>query len=142
MRKKKCRFFCLLTAFLLTIFLGGCRTGESISSIPQCRVVDGIRVYYEMAGIHLERVYVASNKVRAILNYLRWIDPYGAPEEDPETAEGSSFRIELHYSDGCSKTYLQKGDRFMKTDDGQWKRIDPDRAQEISKIIGKMESDM
>lgn len=141
--KKKKRGFCrLFAAVCMAVFVQGCSGGEALSSMPDCRVVEGVRVYYECGGIRLERVYLAPEKIRSILNYLRVIDPYGPPEEDPEKADGSSFRIELHYSDGCSNTYLQKGDRFMKTDGGDWKRIDPKRARELSRILGTMEADM
>lgn len=133
---------CLFLLVCMGAAMVGCSGGVAISSMPDCRVVEGIRVYYESGGIELERVYLAPEKIRPILNYLRVIDPYGPPEEDPETAAGSSFRIELHYSDGCYKTYLQKGDRFMKAEDGPWKRIDPKKARELSRILGVMDGDM
>lgn len=142
MGKRNRKIFALLLAMLSTVFVWGCSGGGQMSSTPECRVVQGIRVRFESGPIHFDRVYVAPEKVRPILDYLRIIDPYGPPEEDPETAAGSSFRIELHYNDGCSKTYLQKGDRFMKTEGGPWKRIDPKRARELSRILGRMESDM
>lgn len=136
------KVICLFLLVCMGACLFGCGGGEALSSMPECRVVEGIRVYFESGGVQFERVYLAPEKMRPILNYLRVIDPYGTPEEDPETAAGSSFRIELHYSDGCYKTYLQKGDRFMKTGDGAWKRIDPKRARELSRILGQMEGDM
>ena len=79
--------------------------------------------------------------MRAILNYLRWIDPYGKPEEDPEKVSGSDFQIVVTYSDGCQKTYIQKADRFLLEDGYGWRRIDPARAVTLSQILGKMQSD-
>ncbi len=128
--------------FAFALLLSGCSRGNTVlSSAPECRVVTGICVQFESGPIRFERNYTASEKMQKILNYLRVIDPYGPPAEDPETAEGSSFRIELNYSDGCKKTYLQKGDRFMKEEGQTWKRIDPKRARELSRILGQMEGD-
>ena len=134
-----CRVFAILSLFAL--LLSGCGRYNPADTQPQCRVVTGISVIFNNGPIHAEKYYTSSNKMRAVLNYLRWIDPYGPPEEDPETVTGSSFRITLEYSDGCQKDYVQKADRFMQEDDGSWKKIDPKKALTLSQIIGLMESD-
>lgn len=126
---------------VLWILCGCSRLEPGLPPDSACRVVTKIAVDYENGGIRFRRQYTAAEKMQQILNYLRLIDPYGKPDEDPETAAGSRFRITLSYSDGCQKVYLQQSDRFMKTDDGQWKRIDPDRARELSRILGQMEGD-
>ena len=127
---------------LLCLLMGGCsRHGDLPSEPPQCRVVTGIRVTFEDGPLKMERHYTASEKMRAILNYLRWIDPYGRPEEDPETVSGGSFQIVLTYSDGCEKTYVQKADRYLMEDGQDWKRIDPTRALTLSQMLGQMASD-
>ena len=133
----------ILAVLCIPVFLlSGCsRLFHYDPSDPNCRVVTGIEVHFENGPIKLHRLYTASEKMQQILNYFRLIDPYGAPDEDPETAEGSSFRITLSYSDGCEKTYLQKSDRFLMTDGQPWRKIDPKRAQELSQIIGTLESD-
>ena len=123
---------------LFALLLTGCSRAQSPD---KCRIVTGIRVAFEDGPLHTQRQYTTSSKVRAILNYLRWLDPYGRPEEDPETVSGSSFRITLQYSDGCEKHYVQKADRFLLEDGKPWRRIDPTRAQTLSQILGKMASD-
>ena len=137
MRNKHRFLGILLAVFFL---LSGCSRLETLSP-SVCRVVTGISVDFENRGLRASRNYTAAEKMQQVLNYLRIIDPYGNPEEDPETAEGSSFRITLSYSDGHRKVYLQKSDRFMKTDNGSWKKIDPDRALELGRILGQLESD-
>ena len=82
-----------------------------------------------------------SSASQQILNYLRLIDPYGHPDEDPETSGGSSYHIILSYSDGCEKVYQQKSDRFLKEGSGPWKKIDPTEAEELGRLMGRMESD-
>ena len=125
---------------LFTLMLSGCSRGNTAAP-DKCRIVTGIHITFDNGPLHTERQYTASSKVRAILNYLRWLDPYGLPEEDPEAVSGSNFHITLQYSDGCEKHYLQKADRFLLEDGKPWRRIDPARAQTLSQILGKMESD-
>jgi len=125
---------------LFSLLLTGCNRSNAAQP-AQCRTVTGIHVTFDNGPLHTERQYTVSSKVRAVLNYLRWLDPYGLPEEDPETVAGSSFQITLQYSDGCEKHYVQKADRFLLEDGKPWRRIDPARAQTLSQILGKMASD-
>lgn len=141
--KKSCRRFRGIAAILLSaaLCLGGCGRQGIPEEAPVCRVVTGISVTYENGPITARRHYTASDKMRAVLNYLRWVDPYGAPEEDPEAAGGSSFLIVLTYSDGCKKRYWQKADRFLLEEGRDWRKIDPTRAMTLGQILGQMESD-
>ena len=105
------------------------------------RVVTHIDITYENGSIQTQRHYKDDGKVKQVLNYLRLIDPYGRPAVDPEIIKGSQFHIELAYSDGSSKVYRQKADRYMQIDGGDWKTIDPARAEELSLLLGQLESD-
>ena len=125
---------------LFSLLLTGCNRSNAAQP-AKCSIVTGIHISFSDGPLHTERQYTASNKVRAVLNYLRWLDPYGLPEEDPEAVSGSSFEITLQYSDGCEKHYVQKADRFLLEDGKPWRRIDPDRAQTLSQILGQMASD-
>ena len=98
-------------------------------------------ITYENGPIHIQREYSHTEKMRAILHYLRWIDPYGTPEEDPEAAEGSLYKIIVRCANGTEKVYLQKADRFMRIGGGQWLKINPNNALTLSKMIGEMDSD-
>ena len=128
----------LVILLIFSVLLTGCR------STPQqgiSRSVTGITITYKNGQIQTMRQYTTSTKMRAILNYLRWIDPYGKPEADPEKIEGSLFQIVLTFSDSSEKVYLQKADRYMQIDGKQWQTIDPERALTLSKMLGEMESD-
>ena len=128
--------------FMVCILLTGCRSSASqLSPVPGCRVVTKVTVTYENGPIQASRCYTSSEKMQQILNYLRLIDPYGHPDEDPEAASGSTYHIILSYSDGCEKIYRQKSDRFLKEDGGPWKKIDPIEAEDLGKLMGQMESD-
>lgn len=132
----------LLAVIFSVLILTGCAGGQGAdASTVQPRVVTGITVTYENGPISARRYYTTSAKMRAVLNYLRWIDPYGVPQEDPSTVSGSSFRIILSYSDGREKLYLQKADRYLMEEGQSWKQIDPDKAMTLGQILGEMESD-
>ena len=131
----------IVILLLIGLLFSGCSRGSAQQVPEKCRVVTGVHVVFENGPLRTERRYTASPKVRAILNYLRWLDPYGLPEENPEAVSGSSFYITLQYSDGCEKQYLQKADRFLLEDGKPWRQIDPIRAQTLSQILGKMDSD-
>ena len=136
---KKAAYSFLILA-VLTI-LSGCGN-YTLSSTPSApNTVIRVTVTYSSTQEHFHREYVSSNKMRAVLNYLRWVDPYGKPETDPDTARGGLFRIILHLSDGTQTVYLQRSDQFMQVNGGPWLTIDPDRAKTLHQIVAEMESD-
>lgn len=124
----------------ILLLLAGCRSTPEPTEAA-CRIVTQISVTYDNGPIHLRREYSSTEKMRAILHYLRWIDPYGTPSEDPEMAQGSTFRIVVLCANGSEKIYLQKADRFMQIDGAPWQTIDPERAITLSQMVAEMESD-
>lgn len=139
---RKISKICIMLA-LLVLLLSGChRQPLPGASQPIYRAVTSVTVTYKNGPIRTQRRYTSDEKMRKVMNYLRLIDPYGTPEEDPETAEGSDIHIILSYSDGFQKTYRQVGDRYMMEDGGKWQKIDPTKAEELGEILGQMESDI
>ena len=136
--KTSAKFTFLFCIVLVLSLFSGCRQ-EKVNNRPT--VVTGITVTYENGPISARRYYTSSPKMRAILNYLRWIDPFGPPEVDPETVGGSTFSIVLSYSNGQEKLYLQKADNYLLEEGFPWRKIDPNRAMTLGKMLGEMESD-
>ena len=135
-------FIKLLTAIALpALLLWGCHMFQKTEP-PKYQVVTSITVTYQNGKLNTWRHYNNTAKMHKILNYLRRIDPYGTPDEDPEPAPGSDFHIILSLSDGSHTVYRQKADRFMQESGGKWKKIDPFKAEELSRILGKMQSDI
>ena len=130
----------LVLCVCMLVMLCGCHRAEPISTTPPGRVVVQIRVLYQNGNLQTYREYSSTEKMRAILNYLRWIDPYGTPKEDPEAVEGSLFRIEMVFSDDSRKVYLQKADRYMLVEGHGWKYIDPQNAMTLGTMLGKMKA--
>ena len=133
---KKTIVICLLLGLLCT----GCGNRMPVTTLPTHRVVTGIDITFQNGPLYARRIYTSAEKMSAILHYLRFIDPYGTPQEIPEQVKGSEFHILLTYSDGSEKLYRQRADRYLMKD-GNWKCIDPKKAQELSRILSQMESD-
>ena len=131
--------------FVICIFpalvLGGCMQRPPSGEQEEFRVVIGVTLRYENGPLNAQRVYTSENKMQRVLDYLRLIDPYGTPQEDPEAAPGSNYRITLYFSDGSQTDYFQKSDRYMLRAGDSWKKIDPARAEELGRIMGQLESD-
>ena len=125
---------------VLSVLLWGCSAHQDPAQSVS-RVVTDITVTCSNGPIQVQRHYTSSEKMRAILNYLRWIDPYGIPTEDPEQSEGSLFQIVMTFSDGSEKVYLQKADRYMQIDGEDWMTIDPQKALTLGQMLGEMKSD-
>ena len=141
--KNKSKFTAFIMALLLFFMLplGGCSRHSSGDSNTPLRVVTKIDISYHNGPLHCRRHYHDSNKMTQVLNYLRLIDPYGPPAEDPDTAQGSLFHIQLTYSDGSTKIYQQKSDRYMRINNEPWKSINPAKAEALSLLLGQLESD-
>ena len=120
----------------LMICLSGCVVSFGEKPEPTAyRVVWKVHVSRQNGDEVVQRIYSAPEAVQEILNYLRLVDPYGAPGEDPVSQPGEEFRIRLEYSDGSTKTYRQRCDRYLQVEDGPWRRIAPERGQELKKLL-------
>ena len=133
---------CFWCAILILCTFSGCtgRRGEETAPTTY-RVVSTIRIIYRNGSVTEERRYGEQEKMQQILNYLRWIDPYGTPAEDPMAQEGEEFLVELHYSDGTTKNYHQRCDRYLRVGEEPWKKIDPERARELQRILDILDAE-
>ena len=136
----RARFWKLAICFLLAIPLCGCCNPDCCKSEPY-RVISSVRVSYKNGPLEAQRVFLTSEKIQKIVDYLRRIASYGNPVENPETVTGSEFYIVVDYSDGSAQTYHQRADRLMRIGSGPWKRIDPKKAIDLGRILGAMTSD-
>ncbi len=118
--------------------LGGCFPQPEPSAGP--RMVTAITVTKLEDGDAHRFHYTNGEKLEVILEYLRFVDPYGRPDADPETVPGVEYRIELHYKDGASRTYRQKADRYLMTD-GTWKTIKAADGEFLGLILEGMPGD-
>ena len=136
----RARFWKFTMCLLLAVQLCGCCNPDRCKSEPY-RVISSVRVSYKNGPLEAQRVFVSPEKIQKFVDYLRRIDSYGNPTENPETVSGSEFYIIIDYSDGSMQTYHQRADRLMRMGNGPWKRIDSKKAVELSRILGSMSSD-
>lgn len=125
----------------LILLLSGCGFHNAMQTPPTYRVITQIFVDYQGGPLQSQWSFSSTEKMQLIVDYLRGVDPYGAPSEVPEETPGGDFQIKLLYSDGSLRHYHQRADRFMRIDNGPWKRIDPQKALELSQILGQLSSD-
>ena len=123
----------------MILLLSGCRRKESQVTFP---LVTEITVRYENGFIQGELHYNEDDKMQLILTYLRLLNPYGQPPEDPETADGTLFEIILTHADGTHTIYQQKSDQYLKTGQSPWLCIQPQKAVELSVLLGYLEEDV
>ncbi len=134
--KKIC--ICILP---LLVLLTGCCNILWQNNSPPYRIVTQVRIVYKNESIETGRDFYQEENIRQILDYLRYIDPYGIPREDPEQSEGRIFYITLIYSDGSQRVYEQRADQYLRIDGGDWKRIDPQKALYLSGLLAMMAGD-
>lgn len=124
--------------FLLVIFLSGCGCQKTQTLIT---VVEKVEVVGSYQGETLLRTYTKSQKVTAMLNYLRWLRPQYKADCDPEVIPGDEYTITVTLSDGEQEVYRQKTNGYLQKDDGRWENIDPEKGVMLYEIISQMEDD-
>lgn len=138
------RFLRTASLFLCMICIGSLLLTACTADLPAptaYRVVCEIHVVYHNSGLYRSWHFYTSEKLDAILTCLRLLDPYGTPQEDPTLLSGSDLFITLAYSDGDTKVYHQRDDRFLQIGDGPWKRIDSDAALRLDALLATLVSD-
>ena len=136
-------FFKKLLIGILPLFLiltGCCRILRH-NDRATYRVVTQVHIVYRNDALESSRDLYQEDAIRHILDYLRYIDPYGIPKEDPELEEGRIFHITLIYSNGAKRLYEQRADQYLRIDGGDWQRIDPSKALYLSGLLAMMASD-
>ena len=125
---------------LLFLLAGCCRIFLSPDTVPY-RVVTQVQIRYQNGTVQSQRQFFREENIHNILAYLRYIDPYGTPKEDPEQTDGRIFEIYVIYSDGSQCLYEQRADQYMRINGGPWKKIDPQKALALSGLWGMMSGD-
>ena len=125
----------------LILLLAGCHRIWEKRSTTAYRVITEVHVVYKNGPVETHRHFYQEGSIRVILEYLRHIDPYGIPRENPETAAGRDYHITLVYSDGSQRVYHQRADQYMRIDGGDWKRIDGQKALYLSGLLVMMPSE-
>lgn len=135
---EKCRKIIFMLATVVFFFFGCTRGGED-PTVP--RLVTQIEVVYSHGEQLLRRQYTDPSKMSSVLNYIRLLDRGGPADTDPERVPGDACKITLRLSDGSSRVYHQRSDRFLSKDFHSWQRIDPEQGQQLLPLLEGLESD-
>lgn len=114
------RWIWVFSMLLCFSFLGGCQGREAQ---PLGRAVTKVEVTCRLPGKTLHRTYTQENKMRAVLTYLRLLEPGGYAAIDPETTRAETSVITVTLSDGHRRVYQQTGSEYLRKDHHPWQRI-------------------
>ena len=132
------RWIWVFSLLLCFSFLGGCQGREPQ---PLGRAVTQVEVTCRLPGKTLRRVYTTENKMRAVLTYLRLLEPSGFAPVDPETTRLESSLITVTLSDGSRRIYEQAGTEFLRKGQRPWQRIRGISPHRLYLLVHAIEAD-
>ena len=130
----------LVIILLLAAVLTGCSWVDP-NAPTRPKLVVQVAVEYQDGAVTLRRSYTDDKKMRAVLDYLRYLDPSGTVDPAQLSPMVCQAWFELTYSDGTTKQYQQLGDRYLRCGSGKWRNIVTERAAELPLLLGMLESD-
>ncbi len=123
----------------VALCLTGC--GRKMDTTVRRNVVTEITITCQSDGVLIERRYTSQEKMRAVLMYIRSVSsPFDAPEE-PDGTEGHRVQITTVSADKTVKHYYQQGQRYFQKGEGKWRTIDPEKGENLWRIIKLLPSD-
>jgi len=135
MAKRWIRVFSIL---LCLSFLSGCQTTKAQ---PLGRAVTRVEVTCRLPGKTINKTYTKENKMRAVLTYLRLLEPSGFAPVDPETTRLESSLITVTLSDGSHRVYEQAGTEFLRKGQRPWQRIRGISPKRLYMLVHAIEAD-
>ena len=137
---RKLQYFSMFLLLLPFVFAGS--AGRHLREKPALPLlVTQIRVAGHDGSNTLSRQYTQPAKIGHVLRYLRWLDHGGIADTDPEQLTGSSFDITIYYSDGQTRIYRQRADRYLSKNCRPWEKIDPEQAHILLPLLRALPSD-
>ena len=126
----------ILAISLLWTLAAGC---AQVSDPP--RVVTGVLIQVENTAEPGEILYTDPKKMTMALNYLRCLSLWDPPAENPEALPGPRYWITLRFSDGGFRTYEQIGTACIRSENGSWMVLPPERALRLPLLLAIVPTD-
>lgn len=125
-----------LMLFGMTLLWGGCcrNVPPKGNELKPGRLVEQVVVRCGSKANCGEERITDPEKIRQILDLLRQLKLQGTTDTVP-AVDPEQIRIELRFSDGSRRSYVQSLDRFLQLADGTWNRIDPEQGRELRKAL-------
>ena len=127
-----------IVVFLLLLCLCGCSKQQR----PACNVVTQIDITCTYDDQQLQRCYTDSEKMRAVLLYMRLLRNGKTADTAAQPTPAADFQITVSMSDGTKRFYNQKDYRFFQKNNGSWQHIPPEQAMELYRLIHFYDSDV
>lgn len=131
----------ILLAFVFCLPLWGCSGRSDATEPSKCRIVTEITIQVNHGSEPTLSRYSDSSKISKALNYLRRLDVWDPPDQDPAAAPGDRYRIAVYFSDGSAAYYDQIGLEYFREAAGPWKKIDPEHALRLPLLLAAVPSD-
>lgn len=128
----------ILVLFLLCM---GTFFGCEEEKPPEIPLVTGVEITCLHGEETIQRTYTQPEKVQRFLYYLRRQETVGYAQVDPERIIGDAAWIEVKLSNGQSRVYRQRADRFWSKDCHRWKRIDESWGRRLYSMLILIPSD-
>ena len=125
-----------LMLFGMMLLWGGCcrNVPQKGNELKPGRLVEQVVVRCGSKADCGEERITDPEKIRQILDLLRQLKLQGTTDTVP-AVDPEQIRIELRFSDGSRRSYVQSLDRFLQLADGTWNRIDPEQGRELRKAL-------
>jgi hypothetical protein len=122
---------------IVLLFIPGCKS----TNPPGKPVVSQISVIYGTSSNSIQRIYTGQQKMQQILNCLRTLGQQFTPFTDPETITAPQYTIRILSTDGSSRSYCVKSDRYIRTGSEPWKQADPERISKLNRLLQSLTPD-
>lgn len=127
-----------LMVLVLCLLLTGCKKPE-VSS--ENRFVSSVSVELNQAGVTKVWNFQDEQKMEVVLYYLRSLEREAPAHTDPERFGGNRYFIRLTYTDGTTRRFYQRADRFISEGLGPWKTVDPGKGALLYPLLCNLRSD-
>ena len=130
----------ILLLCLAGLSLVGCNKAGTHSPASS-RIVTGIDVYCQKPHGQLKRHYRQPEKVKAVLHYIRLLNPNGPTPVSQEAMQGDFYEIVVHLHDGGMRIHRQRADTFAALHRRYWGRIDRSLGMQLARILALLPGD-
>lgn len=131
---------CAVLLIIIFVF-SGCTYYAPPGENHPVRVVTCIDVVTTQDGELLEFRYTESEKMEAVLSYLRSLEPDQFTPITADTFRTDTYEIRLTLSDGSQTVYHQIYDEYLQEDQGPWRSIDTAQGGTLLQLLINMPSD-
>ena len=131
----KRKLLVLMVVFMM--LLTGCKEEKP----PELPLVTAVEITCRHGEEVIHRTYTTPQKVQRFLYYLRRQQTMGYTDRNPERILGDTAWIRVELSDGSSRIYRQRADRFLSVDCHRWKKIDESWGRRLYSMLLLIPSD-